>query len=71
MGLGCLAIMSILMSRNFKAAIIVGIATTTIISWIPGHAASYLGAGSNIMGERGFHRCNIVAALQKAILVQE
>ena len=42
--------MTILMSRNFKAAIIVGIATTTIISWIPGHSASYLGANSIIPG---------------------
>ncbi|BDA42913.1 Adenine/guanine permease AZG1 [Coccomyxa sp. Obi] len=53
MGLGCLAIMSILMSRNFKGAIIVGIAVTTIISWIPGHAASYLGPSSTILGGIG------------------
>jgi AGZA family xanthine/uracil permease-like MFS transporter len=53
MGLGCLAIMTILMSRGFKAAIIVGIATTTIISWIPGHSASYLGPNSIIPGGIG------------------
>jgi xanthine/uracil/vitamin C permease (AzgA family) len=54
MGLGCLAIMTILMSRGFKAAIIVGIATTTIISWIPGHSASYLGPNSIIPGAQQY-----------------
>ncbi len=34
-----------------QGAIICGIAITTIISWIPGHAASYLGPGSNLPGE--------------------
>lgn len=34
-----------------QGAIIVGIATTTIISWIPGHAASYLGPNSILPGE--------------------
>ncbi|KAK9909947.1 hypothetical protein WJX75_009918 [Coccomyxa subellipsoidea] len=53
MGMGALAIMSILMSRNFKGAIIAGIAITTIISWIPGHAASYLGPSSGILGGIG------------------
>lgn len=34
-----------------QGAIIAGIAITTIISWIPGHAASYLGPSSGILGE--------------------
>ena len=34
-----------------QGAIICGIAITTIISWIPGHAASYLGPGSNLPGK--------------------
>lgn len=34
-----------------QGAIIAGIAITTIISWIPGHAASYLGPNSTILGD--------------------
>ena len=34
-----------------QGAIICGIAITTIISWIPGHSASYLGPGSNLPGK--------------------
>lgn len=52
LGLGGLAIMTILMSRNVRAAIIVGISVTTIIAWLPGHGASYLGDTSNIPGGR-------------------
>lgn len=34
----------------WQGAIIVGIAVTTIISWIPGHSASYLGPNSDLPG---------------------
>ncbi|KAK9909872.1 hypothetical protein WJX75_008797 [Coccomyxa subellipsoidea] len=53
LGLGGLAIMTILMARNVKAAIIIGISITTIIAWLPGHGASYLGHTSNIPGGIG------------------
>ena len=33
-----------------QGALFIGIAFITVISWIPGHAASYLGAGSDIPG---------------------
>lgn len=55
LGLGGLAIMTILMARNVKAAIIIGISITTIIAWLPGHGASYLGHTSNIPGECILH----------------
>jgi AGZA family xanthine/uracil permease-like MFS transporter len=45
--------MCVLMSRNFKGAIIVGILFTTIIAWIPGHGGSYLGKTSNLPGGIG------------------
>eukprot|EP00891_Asterochloris_glomerata_P006365 jgi/Astpho2/6365/e_gw1.00091.6.1_t len=44
LGLAGLAIIAVLMQRNVKGAIMVGILFVTIISWIPGHAASYLGS---------------------------
>lgn len=33
-----------------QGALFIGIAFITVVSWIPGHAASYLGAGSDIPG---------------------
>ena len=48
--------------RCVQGAIICGIAITTIISWIPGHAASYLGPGSNLPGERPALPATSVAA---------
>lgn len=43
-------ITAILLTRRVRGALFIGIAYVTIISWIPGHAASYLGAGSSIPG---------------------
>lgn len=43
-------IMSLLTAWRVKGALIIGVAFVTIISWIPGHGASYLGAGSPIPG---------------------
>ena len=40
-----------LLCRGAKGAIIIGIAFTTFISWIPGHGASYLGNTSDLPGE--------------------
>ena len=51
LGIAGLTIMTVLMSRGFKGAIIVGILFVTIIAWIPGHAASYLGKTSVLDGE--------------------
>ena len=46
-----------------KAPLFLGIAFVTIISWIPGHGASYLGSGSSIPGgeERLDYFSNVVA----------
>ena len=33
-----------------QGTLALGIVFVTIISWIPGHAASYIGEGSNIIG---------------------
>ena len=43
------------MLGRMQGAIICGIAITTIISWIPGHAASYLGPNSNLPGKSAMH----------------
>jgi AGZA family xanthine/uracil permease-like MFS transporter len=50
LGIAGLAVMVILMARGVRAAIIIGITFSTIIAWIPGHGASYLGDTSNIPG---------------------
>lgn len=43
-------IMALLTAWRVKGALFIGVAFVTIISWIPGHAASYLGAGASIPG---------------------
>lgn len=43
-------ITAVLLARHVKGALFIGIAFVTVISWIPGHAASYLGEGSVIPG---------------------
>ncbi|CAK0784105.1 hypothetical protein CVIRNUC_007308 [Coccomyxa viridis] len=50
LGIAGLMLMGILMSRSFKGSIITGIAFVTVIAWIPGHAATYLGMRSQIPG---------------------
>ncbi|KAL3161762.1 hypothetical protein ABBQ38_008857 [Trebouxia sp. C0009 RCD-2024] len=50
LGLAGLAIIAVLMQRQVKGAIIVGLLFVTFISWIPNHAASYLGGSSDITG---------------------
>lgn len=50
-------IMALLTAWSVKGALFIGIAYITIISWIPGHSASYLGADSSIPG--GAIRMNI------------
>ncbi|KIY95064.1 putative MFS transporter, AGZA family, xanthine/uracil permease, partial [Monoraphidium neglectum] len=50
LGVSGLLVMALLMGRRVKGAIMVGILWTTFIAWIPGHGASYLGDGSQIMG---------------------
>ncbi|PSC75740.1 Adenine guanine permease AZG1 [Micractinium conductrix] len=43
-------LMAILLYMGVKGALIVGITFVTVISWIPGHGATYLGASSPIPG---------------------
>ena len=43
-------ISSLLLVWRVKGALFYGVAFVTIIAWIPGHAASYLGKGSSIPG---------------------
>lgn len=43
-------LMAFLLFVGIKGAVITGMAFVTIISWIPGHSASYLGASSPIPG---------------------
>ena len=43
-------LMALLQSWRVSGSIFIGVAFVTIISWIPGHAASYLGSGSPIPG---------------------
>ena len=43
-------LMAVLMYMGVKGSLIIGIAFITVVSWIPGHAASYLGSGSPIPG---------------------
>lgn len=50
LGVAGFVVIVVLMSRNVNGAIMAGILFTTFISWVPGHGASYLGAGSDIKG---------------------
>lgn len=43
--------MVLLMGRNIKGSIMIGILFVTFVSWIQGHGGSFLGAGSQIPGE--------------------
>ena len=43
-------LMAVLMYMGVKGSLIIGIAFITVISWIPGHSASYLGSDSPIPG---------------------
>ena len=63
LGSAGLAIMTILMSRDFKGSIICGILFVTIIAWIPGHAASYLGKTSNLPGELSVYSVSMCPSL--------
>ncbi|MEW5314592.1 MAG: hypothetical protein WDW38_006075 [Sanguina aurantia] len=42
--------MVLLMGRNIKGSIMIGILFVTFVSWIQGHGGSFLGAGSQIPG---------------------
>mmetsp|Transcript_30092 Transcript_30092/g.66667 ORF Transcript_30092/g.66667 Transcript_30092/m.66667 type:complete len:637 (-) Transcript_30092:1727-3637(-) len=44
------ALMVLLMGRDFRGAILTGILFVTFVSWIPGHAATFLGPTSPIPG---------------------
>lgn len=55
LGLAGFLLMVVLMSRGFRGAIVVGVLFSTIIAWIPGHSASYLGKTSNLPGAAKTH----------------
>ena len=50
LGLAGLLAIAVMMSRSFRGSVFIGIIFVTVIAWIPGHGASYLGAGSPIPG---------------------
>ena len=50
LGLAGFAVIVLLMARRVNGAIMAGIMFTTFISWVPGHGASYLGAGADMAG---------------------
>ncbi|GBF94236.1 adenine guanine permease [Raphidocelis subcapitata] len=50
LGISGFLVIVVLMARRVNGAIMMGILFTTFISWIPMHAASYLGPTSNIPG---------------------
>lgn len=50
LGIWAGVLMVVLMARNVRASILYGVLFATFIAWIPGHGASYLGAGSQIPG---------------------
>ena len=50
LGLAGLLAIAVMMSRSFRGSVFIGIIFVTVIAWIPGHAASYLGANSPIPG---------------------
>ena len=46
-------LMALLLFAGVKGALVIGILFVTVISWIPNHSASYLGAASAIQGRSG------------------
>lgn len=50
LGISGLLLIALAMRQRVRGAILVGILWVTFISWIPGSAVSYLGAGSSIPG---------------------
>jgi xanthine/uracil/vitamin C permease (AzgA family) len=49
--------MAVLMAKRVKGALMLGIVFTTAISWIPGHAASYVGGWPT--SARWAHKCQV------------
>ena len=54
LGLAGLLAIAVMMSRSFRGSVFIGIIFVTVIAWIPGHGASYLGAGSPIPGKQAY-----------------
>jgi len=50
LGVAGFIVIVVLMARHVNGAIMLGILFCTLISWIPGHGASYLGKGADIPG---------------------
>ncbi len=48
-------LMAVLLFAGVKGSLVIGILFVTIISWIPGHSASFLGAGSAVGGGYAGH----------------
>ncbi|KAK9847251.1 hypothetical protein WJX84_005524 [Apatococcus fuscideae] len=69
LGISGFIIMCVLMSRGFKGAVIVGILFVTFIAWIPGHAASWLGTKSQLLGGVGGTGAARMAYFKKVVAV--
>ena len=50
LGIAGLLVIAVMMSRSFRGSVFIGMLFVTIIAWIPGSSASYLGSGSPIPG---------------------
>lgn len=50
LGVAAFLIIAVLMSKRVKGSIMAGIVFATVVSWIPGHGASYLGPNAEIPG---------------------
>jgi AGZA family xanthine/uracil permease-like MFS transporter len=53
-------LMSLLLFAGVKGSMVMGIIFVTVISWIPNHAASYLGKGSPIAGRQRAPACVVI-----------
>ena len=69
LGLAGFFFMVVLMSRGFRGAIIIGVLFSTIIAWIPGHSASYLGKTSNLPG--ALRICGVLTGLAMQLQFQQ
>ena len=51
LGIAGLLVIAVLMSRSFRGSVFIGMLFVTVVAWIPGTSASYLGSGSQIAGK--------------------
>lgn len=67
LGLSGLAVMTVTMHRGWKGSVMIGILFVTIIAWIPGHGASYLGSASSYPGGIGGNGTGRLAYFKKVV----